>query len=405
MLLANCPAKAQKSINISSDNTTIKYYSSILDIEQSFWAQAAPKHNIFLQYEYLSLLEKCPPKGISFAYCMFLQNNAPLGVGYFQIKDFDVADSLKSSVEKGKIPLFASKLAQSLNFYTLVAGNLLLTGEHGFYFSPMISEELKNQLQLQAIELVKNELATEQRKPSLFFVKDFFNSEEQFLENKYEQFDFQPNMQLPIRSNWLSMDDYLEDMTTKYRTRAKRAFKKFNGLIRYELDEMLIERHQEEMYALYLKIANNVGFNLVEMHPNYFLEMKRTFGEKYEIWGVFDQNRLIGFYSTLLNYNELETGFLGFEEEYNPSHQLYLNFLYDMVRQGIEKKVHTIIFARTAMEIKSSIGAEPIQMHTYIKHKSTFVNYALPTLIKWLSPPMDWVQRKPFKEEGVAIEA
>lgn len=398
MLLAHCSIKSKNSFDINHIKSDICYYNSISQIDKTLWATAAPKENIFLQYDYLNLLEKCPPQGISFAYCIFFQQELPIGIAYFQIKNFDVAASLKSAVEKGKLPFFAPRLAKSLNFYTLVAGNLLLTGEHGFYFSSNISDEHNKKLQFQAIELVKQKLENEDRKPSLFFVKDFFSSKSQFIDNEYKEFDFQPNMQLQIRKNWLSVENYLDDMTTKYRTRAKRAFKKFNGLVRYELDEMLLERHKEEMYSLYLRVANNVGFNLIEMHCDYFLEMKRTFGKKYEIWGVFDQNRLIGFYSTLLNFKELETGFLGFEEEYNHSHQLYLNFLYDMVRQGIEKKVEKIVFARTAMEIKSSIGAEPVQMHTYIKHQSFIINQALPYLIKWLSPPMDWVQRKPFKE-------
>lgn len=398
MLLANCPAKTNKPVNLSSSNSDISYYNSILHIEKSLWSIAAPKHNIFLQYEYLSLLEQCPPKGISFAYCIFFQNKLPIGIAYFQIKKFDAAASLKKSAELGKLPFFAPYLAKPLSFNTLVAGNLLLTGEHGFYFNDLIQQNEQEQLQQRALKIVTENIEKEERKASLFFIKDFFDSKPQFLENQYNEFDFQPNMQLKIRPNWHTVEDYLEDMTTKYRTRAKRAFKKFDGLVRYELDEMLIERHQDEIYALYLKIANNVGFNLLELHPNYFLEMKRTFREKYEIWGVFHQDKLIGFYSTLLNYNELETGFLGFEEDFNPSHQLYLNFLYDMVRQGIEKKVEKITFARTAMEIKSSVGAEPAQMHTYIKHKAGLINFFLPNLVQWLSPPMDWVQRKPFKE-------
>jgi predicted N-acyltransferase len=205
-------------------------------------------------------------------------------------------------------------------------------------------------------------------------------------------------MMLSIRSNWKNFDHYLEDMTTKYRTRAKRAFKKMDGLKCLELDEMLLERHKTEIFNLYLNIAKGVGFNLIELHQDYFLEMKKTFGESLMIRGIFEHNTLVGFYTTLHNYDELETGFLGFEEKYNPTHQLYLNLLYDMVRQGIEKGVKRIVFARTAMEIKSSVGAEPHTMHTYVRHNNRFVNPFLPKIIQSLSPKAEWVQRKPFKE-------
>jgi hypothetical protein len=134
------------------------------------------------------------------------------------------------------------------------------------------------------------------------------------------------------------------------------------------------------------------------------VEIKRVFAEDFELWAAFDKQKLIGFYTTLYNYDELETGFLGFEEAYNPTHQLYLNFLYAMVRKGIEKQVKRVVFARTAMEIKSSVGAEPYRMHTYIKHRSKVINAMLPMLIKWLSPVQDWIQRKPFKENEDGIQ-
>ena len=385
--------------NIILQTIDIQYFKSINDIGEILWNNAAPPDNLFLQYDYLAMLERIPPEGMSFAYCLFFDESQALGVAYFQIKGFDAAASIRSYIEKGKLPSFAESIAKPLNFNTLVSGNLLLTGEHGFYFQPQMPEDLRAKKMTEAIEIVSENIAKEGRGASLNFVKDYTENQAHFAVLQCGEYDFLPNMMLAIRKNWITFDDYLNDMTTKYRTRAKRAFKKMDGLVKLELDEMLLKRHQQDIYDLYLKIARNVGFNLFELHRDYFCEMKRIFGEKYEVWGVFDNNKMVGFYTTLHNYNELETGFIGFEENYNPTHQLYLNCLYDMVRQGIEKGVHRIVFARTAMEIKSSIGAEPHKMHTYIRHKSSIINFALPKIVRLLSPPMEWVQRKPFKED------
>jgi hypothetical protein len=54
---------------------------------------------------------------------------------------------------------------------------------------------------------------------------------------------------------------------------------------------------------------------------------------------------------------------------------LYLNMLYDMT-YSINKGFKEIIFARTALEIKSSVGARPIQM--YIGHTNPVVNVFMP---------------------------
>lgn len=376
----------------------IQYFPSIKLAGKAIWNAASAPEDVFLQYDYLSFLENFPPAGLSFAYIIYYKNSVPVGTGYFQISFFDVVKSLSGYFTKGKLNAVSESLAKSLNFNSLVSGNLLLTGEHGFYFKPEIQNYGQN-LMLQGIRLVNAKIKKEGRGASLNFIKDYHEELKLFLKKQCGEFDFQPNMMLNIKSEWKTFDDYLESMSTKYRTRAKRAFKKMEPLQTRRLNLEEVEHYNAEIYGLYLNVAKTVGFNLVELHPLYFTEIKRTFGEQYEIWAAFDADQLIGFYTTMHNYDELETGFLGFEESYNPTHQLYLNFLYAMVRQGIEKGVKRIVFARTAMEIKSSVGAEPFRMHTYIKHRSKLINSMLPMLVKWLSPAQDWVQRKPFKQQ------
>ena len=374
------------------------YFSEIAQAGKVLWDAASAPVDVFLQYDYLSFLEKYPPAGLSFAYLLFFRDDVAVGAAYFQISLFDVAKSLSGYFSKGKLNAMSESIAKSLNFNSLVSGNLLLTGEHGFYFKPEIEAAQQN-LMLQAIRFVSAQIKKEGKAASLTFIKDYHKPLDIFLKKQCGEFDFQPNMMLNLRAEWENFDDYLDSMSTKYRTRAKRAFKKMESLELRKLTLQELEIHQAEIYGLYLNIAKNVGFNLVELHPLYFQEIKRTFGDRYEIWAAFDGGMLVGFYSTMHNYSELETGFLGFEERYNPTHQIYLNFLYRMVQQGIEKGVKRIVFARTAMEIKSSVGAEPYRMHTYIKHRSKVLNAMLPALVKWLSPPQEWVQRKPFKQQ------
>jgi hypothetical protein len=48
--------------------------------------------------------------------------------------------------------------------------------------------------------------------------------------------------------------------------------------------------------------------------------------------------------------------------------------LYDMIAYSINKGYKKIIFARTALEIKSSVGAKPIEMYGLMKHSNYFIN-------------------------------
>lgn len=99
----------------------------------------------------------------------------------------------------------------------------------------------------------------------------------------------------------------------------------------------------------------------------------------------------------LLNGNTLETYFLGYDEKVQKENMLYLNMLYNMTEFAIENSFGRIIFGRTALEIKSSIGAEPVMMSGFIYHTNSLVNKFLPKIFPKLEPDLVWQQRHPFK--------
>jgi len=67
----------------------------------------------------------------------------------------------------------------------------------------------------------------------------------------------------------------------------------------------------------------------------------------------------------------MDAHFLGVDEEYNREHQVYLNILYDLVNSAIEGGSKHIDFARTALEIKSSVDAVSQDLLCFFKHRST----------------------------------
>jgi Peptidogalycan biosysnthesis/recognition len=382
----------KKNIDKKIENIDIQYFSSIFDVEKDFWNIATAPKDIFLQYDYLFQLEKNPPNGVSFAYLMFWEADKPIGTMYFQQATFDAAKSIQ---RKNSATIW---LAEQLKIKTLCAGNGIVTGEHGFYFSTVCDDALKAKLLLGGIDFAAAMMKKEGRPTTLNFVKDFFQPNVALEKNLYAPSIFSPNMILHCRPHWKTFDNYCDDMTTKYRTNIKRAIKKKEGLIFKNLSLQEIENQQDMIYSFYEKIADSVGFNYVKIHKNYFTNLKSTFGNAYQLNACYDGEKMVGFYSTLKNYDELETSFIGFDEKYNHSHLLYLNFLINMVEIGITEKVEKIIFSRTAMEIKSSIGAVPYEMLTYLKHKNSVINCTLPHLVSYLTPPQVWHQRKPFKD-------
>ena len=180
----------------------------------------------------------------------------------------------------------------------------------------------------------------------------------------------------------------------------RRARKKASELEHRELYVEDIAEHLDTIYDLYRDIAANSGFNMVNLNKNYLLNLKQQFPDRFRLFGYFLGGELIGFYTTIQNQHEMEAHFLGFQRQYNASHLLYLNMLYDMVEIGINQNASRIVFARTAMAIKSSVGAVAHEMFCYLRHRNSFTNKFVKPLLEYLRPSNDWEARHPFKSQG-----
>lgn len=375
------------------------------------WDAAAPAQDIFLQRPYLSVVESNPPEGMRFGYLVFYKNEAPVGVALCQIKYFKGDDNIADLDVPRKDPCFFGGLAQWFKRWVagkaaadiLICGNMLLTGEHGYSFdyqkiSPL---EAANVLE-KALDNVVEKLGREGIKMPVILVKDLApqnHVQGNFLTGKgFTEFDIQPNMvlELPFRD----MDDYLSAMSTKYRTRAKRAFKKLDGIERRELSYPEIQQELPTIYRLYRDIANNAGFNMVDLNEHYLAALQRDLGEHFQMFAYYLEGKLVAFYTIIKNHDELEAHFLGYEKALNHDYQLYLNILYDMVRIGLEKACHRIVFARTALEIKSSVGAVAHDLYCYLRHQNSVANKFAPMILDYLKPVESWQPRHPFKEGG-----
>jgi hypothetical protein len=231
--------------------------------------------------------------------------------------------------------------------------------------------------------------------------KDFYTEDSQALGSRAFRslfhFSVQPNMIFRLLPSWQNRQDYVADLQKKYRDQYKRAQKKGTGITYYEMDLPMIQTYEEEMYALYHHVALNAPFNTFFLAKNHFYVFKKQCGDRFKVFGYFLEDKLIGFHTLLLNGQTLETYFLGYDAAHQKERMLYLNMLYRMTAFGIENQFQRIIFGRTALEIKSSIGAEPVPMFGFMQHTHPIFQKLLPRLFKNLEPPLRWEQRHPFK--------
>ena len=355
---------------------------------------------VFLSKKYLQVLERSSPENMICHFIGIFENENLVGVSIAQYLNLNRLESFggRDKCVKTKIRNFAFKNFAS---QVLVLGNNMLTGQNSYALEEGIDHKKAIQALHSAANKLKTNFAEKNIKVHITTYKDFTNAEiKNFavpeLENEY-QFSTQPNMIFLIDENWKTEQNYIESLSKKYRDQYKRARNKAISLEKRKLSLEEITLLEDEIYDLYYHVAQNAPFNTFFLPRDHFRVFKELFKDKFLFYGYFIGDKLIGFNTLIKNEKVMNSYFLGYDESIQRQNMLYLNMLYDMIAYSINKNFDEIVFARTALEIKSSVGAKPVKMYGVISHSNKLINSFMPKIFKYLEPETIWQQRNPFK--------
>ncbi len=372
----------------------LKIYTSVSGLPQN-WDTVIGNHNIMLSAAYFRVLETSKPQNMNCFFVGFFEDEHLIGGALFQYLDFIRHKTFQKDEVWCSLRNYA---ARKFSRDVMILGNNMLTGQNGFYFDP---EKISTENMVSLLDSAVHKMQKEIRKTSLIIYKDyrseFFSFFQDSKHQNYFKFCVQPNMILQIRENWNTFEDYIRDFSTKYRTRVKNARKKLAGIEKRELNAGKVTKYRKEMSVLYKNVAENAPFNTFFLKENHFERMKEHLGNNFKVFGYFSDQKLIGFYTLILNNDDVDTYFLGYDKEIQKENQIYLNMLLDMAGFAIDHQFKRILFGRTALEIKSTIGAEPVEIFGLIRHTYSAINPFMKNIFPSLSPKTEWIQRHPFK--------
>ena len=380
-----------------------KIYRTVDELPKAW--NAIHSKDIFLKTDFLKGLQASTPTNISGYYVGIYKNEKLVGIAIVQRVQMYADDIFRKS-SSSTLKQFAKQLVSKIvKGNALVVGNLMHTGQHGIYFneSEVSQNDYLSQLE-KALEDLKVEIKAKfNKKIRVIVFKDYFNEDpihentDFFKTNNLYKIQLQPNMVFDIPETWNKTEDYISTFNKKYRRRYKTAKKKSIDLNYKELDAEFLKANSKAIFNLYETVSDNAGVNSFKLHEQHFYQLKVHLKEDFKVFGVFLKEELVGFYTLILNYKTLETYFLGYNKTLQHQYQMYLNMIFNMASFGIENGFKTIVYARTAMEIKSSIGAKPKTMYIYLNHTNNFIaNTVLKCIVKYMNPIQKWEERHPF---------
>lgn len=365
------------------------------------WDSVLDKEHLFLSTDYLRGLEHAMEASMEFRYVIYYcEQYTPIGIAYFQVVDLvDTGSKYADAVKKlGKA--IGSKIVSELKVRSLVSGNVFHCGEYGFHFS----DKVPSGERLALLENTANRLKQDgdlNSKVSIVVFKEFwpesFPKSEELVGMKYHMFRMDMNMMLDLDPSWEDMEDYLGALTSKSRTRIKSIYKRSIDLEFKDWGASEIRSHIGELDELFNNVLEKSSFTFGVLEMEAYAQWKESLGDKLLFQAVYCDARLVGFTSAFLNGEDLDVHYVGLEYTCNEEIGLYQRMLLEFLRYGIEKGVKRINYGRTAEQAKSSLGAVPVEMRLYTKHRNIIANKLIGPLMASVVPT-EFELRSPFKK-------
>ena len=399
--------KNEDFLEFKDKELTFRVYKSIKDCEE-YWS-ALRCEDPFYSPEYFQLLESDLLKGAKPMYAFAFVADEPEPIASYHlhkkklrlIESIDIEKFKESGNLWAKIKYQLQRLFFPLVYFNMmVVGNLLLTGKYGFRGTNGTIQKIDYDILKRLLENLKCNVAGTEYKFRGALIKDFVEKErlEESSKHGLGELQVDPSMVMPIRKDWNNMDDYLLDMKSKHRVRTKKHLKNATDIEFRSLTIEETEGLENEMFTLYDSVVSASGFKMVSVRKGYFTKMLKAFPNQFHIEGMFNEGNLIGFFTYMLKEGDILSHFIGYKEQDNRQYSIYMNILLGLIKISIELNANNLYYYRTALEIKSSVGAEPQNMYCYLMHNNTLINKTINIIIKTFFPVPVWIQRRPFKE-------
>ena len=386
----------------TSENMIFKRrtFSAIEQVPEEHWNSVLQDKNIYFSIPYLSALERGMRNELRFYFSISYNSiNKPVLIAVFVLVKFvDKRRRFGDSVFKLRFP-FKKKLENILSINALACGNVFSAGENGMLWT----DDLDSRAAFVEMDKVNKRIIVDHKLKdivSLNVFKDFWpdtvSAGNVLIEKGYFDFKIDVNMVLNIHNKWNTMQDYLASMKTKFRTRANAVFRRSEPLVVKSLNPEEIIFHKDRIRFLFDNVLEKSDFHVGTMTPETFAACKKNLGEAFLFKAYFHDDLLVGFSTSFINTTSFDANYVGLDYAYNEKFDIYQRILYDYVDEAIKARVTELQFGRTSELIKSAVGALPVDMTIYIKHKRSLSNLILKNVIQSVKPST-FELRKPFK--------
>jgi hypothetical protein len=391
---------------------------SINYMDKARWDSVTQNDSMFFSRRYLQVLETAGPENLRQRYALIFRGTEPVAAVAAQLvtvslerlrktpnrdKEAD-KESRRLRTLRDRVSRIKSKSAQPLERLeesALVCGNLLSWGMHGISFAPGADPDAVWPAVAEAIYRLRraDKLSAN---TDFVMIKDITDPHEKYAQVlskfSYRQLETEPNMVLDISPKWRSYNDYLSNLTSRYRKVAKQIDKDVAnaGCTIEKLND--VEAEAKQLHDLYMQTHRNARLRLVTLRDTFLPTLAAQLGEDMRTTVVRRDGELLGFVTTVRDGETAVGYYIGFDRKTNADVPIYFRLLQTVVDDAIIFGCKRLSLGRTALEPKARLGTRPDPMRIWIRHRIPMLNVLVRALLHTISHHDEAPERNPFKE-------
>lgn len=367
---------------------------SIDYLDAGAWQAVTAGGSVFLSAPYLRALEAAGPSNLHPRYALIFRGPQPVAAVAAQVVRVVPAQVPRSPSRRA-----AAASLDALEQSILVCGNVLSWGFHGVAFAA--GEDAAALWPAVADALYRIRRADRLFGQSgLILVKDLppelVASSAALSRFSYRPMDTEPNMVLDLDPSWRSLDDYLASLTTQYRRKARKIGQDVAaaGCSVEPLED--VEGEAAVLHGLYLQVHQQQRLRLVTLRPEFLPALAAAFGDTFRCTVIRREGQILGFVTTLRDGDTAVGYYIGFDRDANATVPLYFRLLQAVVEDALRLGCTRVSLGRTALEPKARLGARPVPLQVWLRHRIPAINLVVRNLLQAV-PHDEAPERNPFK--------
>jgi hypothetical protein len=364
-------------------------------LDAAHWDAATEGASVYLSRRYLRVVETAGPLNVQPRYALVFQGREPVVAVAAQSVTVSAASIPKKAPHKA-VAAPIRKFEERM----LVCGNLLSWGLHGVAFRPGADPACVWPAVAEAIYRIRRADRLF-GKADLIMVKDVPNDHapvEELKRFSYRPLETEPNMVLELKPEWRGFDDYAASLASKYRQTARKIEKQVEaagfGVESLSADE--VGREADALHRLYLQVHERQKLRLVTLRPEFIPSLAAAMDGGFRCTVLRRGGEVAGFVTTLCDGETAVGYYIGFDGRANEEAPVYFRLLQAVIADAIKLGCKRVSLGRTALEPKARLGAKPVPMRCWVRHRVPALNVLLRGLLGAI-PHDEAPERNPFK--------